>query len=365
MNRANLRVLVSELGPLLGLVLTWLLFALLVGGDFLAWDNQRLMLLQTAVVGTAAVGATFIIISGGIDLSVGSTIALGTMVVALLLRAEVPPLLAALGGIGVAALCGAAVGAMVIGHLGRVLALVLALVVPLCTVGHIPLGLALALGLVAGGLVYFLNQRFIRPVSLPPFIVTLGMWGALRGVAKGLGDNQPVYPEHSTWLNELMHHGSTSWTAILAPGVWIFLMLALLMSLVLKLTKFGRHVYAIGSNEQTAHLCGVRVDRTKFWIYVLAIGCAGLASVLQFSYLSMGDPTTAQGYELKVIAAVVIGGASLSGGEGSIRGTLVGAMLMTVVDNGCTKLGLDNWIQEIVTGGIIVTAVALDRLRHR
>src|SRR5262249_49850802 len=100
-------------------------------------------------------------------------------------------------------------------------------------------------------------------------------------------------------------------------------------------------------------------------VYMIAIACAGVAGLLQFSYLSMGDPTTADGYELKVIAAVVIGGASLSGGEGSVLGTIVGALIMTVVDNGCTKLGLDNWVQEIVTGGIIVTAVALDRWRHR
>ena len=100
-------------------------------------------------------------------------------------------------------------------------------------------------------------------------------------------------------------------------------------------------------------------------IYTLGVGCAGVASVLQFSYLTIGDPTTAEGYELQVIAACVIGGASLSGGEGSVRGAIIGALIMTVVDNGCTKLGLSNWVQEVVTGGIIVAAVAMDRLRHR
>jgi ribose/xylose/arabinose/galactoside ABC-type transport system permease subunit len=119
----------------------------------------------------------------------------------------------------------------------------------------------------------------------------------------------------------------------------------------------------VGSNEQTARLCGVNVDRTKVLVYIGAGLCAGLAGGLEFSYLTMGDPTTGNGYELKVIAAVVIGGASLSGGEGGILGTLVGALLMTIVDNGCTKLGLDNWVQEIVTGAIIVSAVVLDRVR--
>jgi ribose/xylose/arabinose/galactoside ABC-type transport system permease subunit len=109
----------------------------------------------------------------------------------------------------------------------------------------------------------------------------------------------------------------------------------------------------------------VRVGRTKLGVYVLGASCAGVAAVLQLSYLSMGDPTTAQGLELRAIAAAVIGGASLSGGEGSVAGAVIGALVMTVVDNGCTKLGLDNWVQEVVTGAIIVAAVALDRWRQR
>ena len=357
--------LVAQLGPLIGLIFVWLLFALLSGGDFMRWDNQRLMLLQTAVVGTAAIGATLIIISGGIDLSVGSSIALGTVVVALLLNAGLPPLLAAVGGIGAGMLCGAAVGAMVIGHAGRVAAMVAGFMTGVWTWTALGPFLALMAAAVSFGAVLALNELFVKRVPIAPFIVTLGMWGALRGTAKGLGNNQPVYPEGLTWLNDLMANSSTGIGSILAPGVWILLILAVVMAGVLRYTRFGRHVYAIGSNEQTARLCGVRIERTKLLIYIIGIGCAGMAALLQFAYLSMGDPTTAEGYELRVIAAVVIGGASLSGGEGSIRGTIVGALIMTVVDNGCTKLGLDNWVQEIVTGAIIVIAVALDQLRHR
>ncbi|MHC5004926.1 MAG: ABC transporter permease, partial [Planctomycetota bacterium] len=205
----------------------------------------------------------------------------------------------------------------------------------------------------------------VRRVPLAPFIVTLGMWGAVRGAAKGLGGNQPVYPDRPSWLEGLMTTGGDGLASLLPPGVWVLLGLAAVMAGVMRYTRFGRHVFAIGSNESTARLCGVRIDRTKMLVYVVGIGCAGAASLLQFSYLSMGDPTTADGYELKVIAAVVIGGASLAGGEGSILGTLIGALIMTVVDNGCTKLGLDNWVQDIVTGGIIVLAVTLDQLRHR
>jgi ribose/xylose/arabinose/galactoside ABC-type transport system permease subunit len=187
----------------------------------------------------------------------------------------------------------------------------------------------------------------------------------LRGLAKGIGDNAPIYPPLPPWLQRAMNVTGDGPPGVLPAGVWILLALALVSALALRNTVFGRHVVAVGSNQENARLCGVRVERVKLAVYVVGAGCAGLASVLQLSYLSMGDPTTAQGLELRVIAAAVIGGASLSGGEGSIGGTLLGASIMTVVDNGCTKLGLDNWVQEIVTGAIIVAAVALDRLRKR
>jgi len=363
--RGRAVALFNRLGPLIGLVLVWLLFAALTGHDFIRWDNQRLMLLQTAVVGTAAVGATLIIISGGIDLSVGASIALGTMVVALALKVGAGPLVAGLAGVGTGLLCGAAIGAMVIGHVGRVAAVILGALAVVWwreAVGTVA-AVLLAVGLC--GAVLALNELALRRVPLAPFIATLGMWGALRGAAKGLGGNQPIYPPDPGWLGTLMSSGSSGLSAALPPGVWVLLILAAVMAAVLRYTRFGRHIFAIGSNERTARLCGVRVERTKLLIYAVGVGCAGLAALLQFAYLSMGDPTTAEGYELKVIAAVVIGGASLAGGEGSILGTLVGALIMTVVDNGCTKLGLDNWVQEIVTGAIIVGAVTLDRLRHR
>ena len=129
-------------------------------------------------------------------------------------------------------------------------------------------------------------------------------------------------------------------------------------------TRFGRHVIAIGSNEQAARLCGIRVRETKVAVYAIEAMLAGVAGVMQFSRLTVGDPTVAAGLELDVIAAVVIGGGSLTGGEGSILGSLIGAMLMTEIKTGCTHAGLPMWVQEIITGTIIVVAVALDRLRH-
>ena len=153
---------------------------------------------------------------------------------------------------------------------------------------------------------------------------------------------------------------------IVPPGVWLLIVLTFFVAGILHFTRFGRHIFAIGSNEQTARLCGVPVNRTKLLIFIFATFFAGVAGVLQFSYLNnLGDPTTANGYELNAIAAVVIGGASLSGGKGSVFGTLVGALLMSMVTNGCSQLPtISNAVQDMVTGGIIVAAAAFDRVRQ-
>jgi len=307
----------TKLGPVAGLLFVVALFAFLRPRTFLTADNFQIMLQQTAVVGIAALGMTLIIISGGIDLSIGSNIALCTVAIALMLANGVPPVIAALGGIAVGAACGALIGLL------------------------------------------------ITRLDLTPFIVTLGMWGALRGAAKGLA-RETMVSAPQTWLNDLLQNLSPHkrWM-IFPPGVWLMLLLTGLTAALLRFTRFGRHIFAIGSNEQTARLCGVSIRRTKLLIYVVGLAFAGAAGVLQFSYLTVGDPTTASGLELAVIAAVVIGGASLNGGEGSVFGSLIGALIMTVVANGCTKLDLANWVQEIVTGGIIIAAVVLDRWRHR
>jgi ribose transport system permease protein len=136
-----------------------------------------------------------------------------------------------------------------------------------------------------------------------------------------------------------------------------------MVAATLRYTRFGRHMFAIGSNERTARLCGVRVNRSKVAVYTLAAALAALAGVMEFSKLSVGDPTVSIGLELDVIAAVIIGGGSLSGGRGSVVGTIAGAAIMAVIQIGCSQQGLPNWVQQIVTGSIIVGAVALDRLR--
>ena len=311
----------NTLGPLLALLVVFGGLALFAPASFSSTGNLELIARQTGIVGIAALGMTLVIISGGIDLSVGSVVALSTVVVAWLLEyGRVGPLTAALGGVGAAA----------------------------------------AFGLMSGLL--------ITRLRVVPFIVTLGMMLVARGMAKGIGQEQKinVEPDRLKWLEELLaslpkEHG---WM-LFPPGVWLLIVLAIAMAALLRYTRLGRHAFAIGSNEQTARLCGVAVDRVKVIVYTIGGAFAGLGGLLQFSRLTVGDPTVAVGLELDVIAAVVIGGGSLAGGEGSILGSMAGALIMTVIASWCAHKHFPNWVQEIITGMIIVLAVALDRLRHR
>ena len=309
--------LLNSLAPFFGLFAIYLLFIVIGPESFSSPHNLETILRQTAIVGTAALGMTLVIIAGGIDLSVGSIIALVAVVIAAFLQAGVSPLLSAAAGIGVGILCGV------------------------------------------------INGMLITRLRVVPFIVTLGTMLIIRGSAKGIAHEQKI-DAPLTWLNNLLAALSpdASWQLVPA-GVWIALLLAVMIALLLRYTKLGKHIIAIGSNEQTALLCGVPVNRVKTIVYTLSAGFAGVAGLMQFSRLTVGDPTVAIGLELDVIAAVVIGGGSLSGGEGSVAGTIAGALIMTTIRSGCSQMGLPNWVQEIITGAIIVIAVSLDRLRHR
>lgn len=300
-------------GPLVALLLVYALFAGLSPETFLGAANLTTMARQTAVVALAAVGMTLIMIQGGIDLSVGSGVALTTVVIARGLEGNLPPLLAVLLAVLVAALCGCVNGA--------------------------------------------LTAR----LQITPFIVTLGTMSILRGAAKGLADEQKIDVDPKG-LEDLMLPGTTP---LLPPGVWLTLLVAALAAAFLGYTVLGRHVVATGSNPATARLCGVRTARITVLVYALGGLLAGLAGVLEFATLTVGDPTDSLGLELEVIAAVVIGGGSLAGGQGSIAGTLVGALLLTVIKTGSTHVGLPNWVQEIATGVIIVLAMGIDRYRPR
>jgi ribose/xylose/arabinose/galactoside ABC-type transport system permease subunit len=311
----NMRGLAGSGGPLLGLLFVALTFSALIGTHFFQPANLELMARQTAIVAAAALGMTVVIAAGGIDLSVGSVVALTTVVIALGLRAEWSP------------------------------------------------GMAVAAGVIAAGACGFANGLLVTGLRVVPFIVTLGTMILIRGAAKGLADERRIEAPQ-TWLNDLLRTLSADETGVMPPGLWLLAILALFVAGVLRYTRFGRHVFAIGSNERTARLCGVAVARSKIGIYTLGASLAGVAGLLQFSRLSVGDPTVADGLELDVIAAVIIGGGSLAGGRGTVVGTLLGGATMAVIQIGCAQKGYPNWLQQIVTGAIIVLAVALDRWRQ-
>ncbi len=320
MNRFTFRNFLTLVGPFLGLLLVIGIFSSRpeVRAAFLTGGNFKIIFTQTVIVAIGALGMTLIIVSGGIDLSVGSVVALASVVGARLLALE---------------------------H-------------PWSTAGVI----AVTVG--AGALVGMVNGSLIAGARMMPFIVTLGMMGVARGAAKWLGGNQTVNYDEKAAINNIMAMDEPYKFFPLPIGVWVAIGLAILMAIVLRQTVFGRYVFAIGSNEATARLCGIRVRMHKILIYTLAGVFFGISGLMQLSRLTQGDPTVASGLELDIIAAVVIGGASLSGGTGSILGSMIGAVIMAVLRNGSNQMGWPTYMQEIIIGAVIVLAVGLDRLRQ-
>jgi len=346
-------------GPAIALVFIFLLFVLLVPDwsenrplmyqltRFANFDNVSNILRQSCMTTIAALGMTFVIIVGDIDLSAGSLAAFTTVIIAVILRSgnQVWDNLHAQPVIWPLFACAAAIF------------------------------FAICWGLLNGGI--------IAGLRIVPFIVTLGTMMIIRGFAKGFAHESNV-PTINNWPWALMGNLSDNMGWMLfPPAIWITFVTAILMAIVLNYSRFGRQVIAVGSNEQTARLCGISVARTKLLVYMLNGFFVGIAGLFLYSRITQGSPTSADAFELDVIAAVVIGGASLSGGKGSIFGSCVGALILNVIARGCsqvhiplflqngmpsvfqTSTGLPTYVQQIVTGIIIITAAIIDRFRQR
>jgi ribose transport system permease protein len=282
--------------------------------SFFTAVNFLTILTQTVIVAIGSLGMTMIIVSGGIDLSVGSVIALSSVLGAVLIQQAMP------------------------------------------------LPLVVGATILTGVLVGLVNGSLIAGFSMTPFIVTLGMLGVARGLAKWLAHNQAVNFGDLT-IGKLMNQPFLA-SNLPPAGVSVAILLAVLVAVIMRQTVFGRHIFAIGSNEATARLCGIRTRLMKVFIYSLAGFFFGVAGLMQLSRLRQGDPTAAAGLELDMIAAVVIGGASLSGGTGSILGSMIGALTMAVLRTGSQYMDWPTYMQEIIIGVLIILAVGLDRLRQ-
>jgi ribose transport system permease protein len=303
-------------GPFIGLALVIVFFSIPAESRefFLTYNNFKIIFTQTVIVAIGALGMTMIIVSGGIDLSVGSCIALTSVVGAQLIQK-----------------------------------------------GWGPAPVLLAV-VASGAMIGLLNGSAIAGLRMTPFIITLGTLGVARGSAKWLADNQTVNYETSGingWMTT-----ADPFSRALPAGVWVTIILAILTAMLLRNTVFGRHIFALGSNEATARLCGIATTRLKILIYTIAGGFFGLAGLFQLSRLRQGDPTVAVGLELDIIASVIIGGASLNGGVGTILGSMIGALIMAVLRNGSQQMGWPTYFQEIIIGLVIIVAVFLDRLRQ-
>ena len=280
--------------------------------NFLTETNLSSVIRQTAVINIMALGMTMIIIAGGIDLSVGSILAFGGLMGTMALE-KGQPILA-----------------------------------------------GVAVGIAAGTFWGFMNGLLTTRLKINPFIVTLGTLGIVRGITLIVSNGLPVHniPQSFSYLGEGILGG--------VPFVlWILLVCAVAVHILLEHTKLGRYAFAIGSNPDAAYYAGIPVAFHTISVYAIGGALTGLAGMIEASRLMTGQPTAGQGYELQAIAAVVIGGGSLRGGEGTVVGTLIGAFIMGLLSNGSDLLGISPYLQQAIIGAVIILAVTVDELRKR
>jgi ribose transport system permease protein len=295
---------------------------------FLSVNNALTVLLQTSVIGLLGIGMTMVIITGGIDLSVGSVLALSGTATGLMVKAGVPVPLAMTGGVGVGALCG------------------------------------------------LVNGLVVTKLRITPFVATLGMMLIARGAALQLTGAAPISRLGEAFgrlgngaLFRVVEQQPNGLSKVVFPGIpypaILLLVVALAAAFLLKRRPLGRHIYATGSNEEAARLSGVSVSRTKIAAYLMSGALAGLAGNVLMSRLVTAQPNEGVMYELDAIAAAVIGGASLMGGVGTISGTMIGAFIIGVLRNGLNMAGVSAFIQQIIIGFVVIAAVFIDQLRSR
>src|SRR5580700_12321370 len=307
-------IVVGVQGPLVGLLLLCVVFTFTTNNAFLSLRNALNVLDQVTVLGILAIGMTAVIVSGGIDLSVGSVLAFSMMVTGWLSHD-----------------CG------------------------------LPLVLAIVLGIVVGAACGLANGLLVTKAKLPAFIATLSMMTIARGLANIITDGRQIvgYPDWFDSFATVRYFGFLSLTVALAVVMviasWIFL----------RFRAAGRALYAIGGSAEVARLAGIRVRQMTTWVYVASGLLSGLAGIVLASRLDSSQPSAGLGYELDAIAAVVIGGASLSGGVGGIGGTVAGVLIIGVLHNGLNLTGVSPFIQQIVIGVVIALAVSSDTLRRR
>ncbi len=293
----------------------------LASPNFLRFDNIVGILLATAVNGVLALGVTFVIITGGIDLSIGTVMTFAAVMTGVFI-----------------------------------------------TFWQLPVAVGVLGGMVAGALCGVINGLLIAKLKIPPFIATLGMLNVAKGLALVTSGLKPIYFSDTPSFNNIAM-GSALGSVI--PGfdipnaVLILFGAAIIASLVLTKTILGRYTFALGSNEEATRLSGVNVDGWKIAVYTLCGLFSGLAGVLIASRINSAQPSLGQGYELDAIAAAVIGGTSLSGGEGTILGTIIGAFIISTLTNGLRIMSVPQEWQTVVTGGIVILAVYLDIIRRR
>jgi ribose transport system permease protein len=300
----------------LGALIILLVFFSIIAPHFASLENYRNILTATASNGLLATGVTFVIITGGIDLSIGTGTAFASV---------------ALGIVAV--------------NLG------------------LPLWLGLIAGLAAGGSVGLINGALIAKLKLPPFIATLGMMYVTIGMAQVLSDVHPIYFTDPQPAFNGFFMGNP--VAGIPNTVWVMFGGAIVAWILLNKTVFGRYTFALGSNEEAARLSGVNVDRWKALVYVVCGVFVGLAGIVLSARSSSAQPSQGQGYELDAIAAAVIGGTSLAGGEGSIVGTMIGAFLISTLRTGLSVDNVPQQWQYVITGLVVIGAVWLDIQRRR